>query len=56
MRLQRKLEKLNASGENITMKTPKNKEKSLEDFINEIPESAKNRLKVCLNFFQIYIK
>ncbi|XP_053610397.1 arginyl-tRNA--protein transferase 1 isoform X2 [Plodia interpunctella] len=48
MRRERKLEKLKEKGIDVTTLSSKNKEKQLEDFINELPDDFKQKLEVKL--------
>lgn len=47
--MEKKLEKLKEKGvdvDSVSLKSNKNMEKQVEDFINELPEEAKNKLQV----------
>lgn len=47
LRRERKLEKLREKGIDVaTLNTCKNKEKQVEDFINELPDDVKHKLEV----------
>ncbi|XP_013199429.2 arginyl-tRNA--protein transferase 1 [Amyelois transitella] len=48
MRRERKLEKLKDRGIDVTTLSNKNKEKQIEDFINELPEDVRQKLEIRL--------